>query len=493
MSFDLVRVTTLCRYPVRLQTATTARGNSRDQHRCPASAPRRRQRSPASVRTLPDPLLTSLGSPPPPTHPHMESMVRISACVITSLMVFILLTTTTYKHAGKLHDHGTLSIYVAEVPDTYIVGTTGRGVEETNLRYGHTSLGPLFSVEHEQWGSSWHALIAWFIDQINTSPLRTYDPDAADIIFVPAILNFLDPGSHDRFIDEAPQFLPYLTIKPHLMVLNHPPGLYTSSLLRHNNSEHFVFVSWGQMTGWQSANVVGCPAFSFVHWSRGSKPLRTEERLFDAEATERSKTLLVAESFLVREPFPDRFTVYEDCIGAPDNCTHVEWTAHTDAVAVYEAMQSAWYVMHPEGDFLTRNSLCDTLLADAVPVLFQAEYIDSVPFTDILDWDKIVLFIPESEVLGDNRTNVIHRLAREFDKDEALSRIEYIHSIRHIFQYMQNPDHELIRWDQRSTIQPDDDAFTSTMKAVMRYLCGRGMRTEKCSVSLTASWLRRGM
>ena len=424
----------------------------------------------------------------------MDYLIKTS-CVLTSMlfvMLFVIfMFAKTIKYDRKLYSHQTLSLYVADVPDIYVTGVYGTGLVETNLQYGHTSLGALLSIKHEQWASIWHSVIAWYIDQIKTSPIRTYDAAAADIIFVPAILHQENPTQHEKFITEADQFLPYLNTKPHVIILSHAPNWYSNLLLNHNNSNTFVFVSWGgcpaeeearegQLDGFPS-NVIRSPAFSFVHWSRGSKQLQAKERIFDTDATEKLKTILVVESFVLRT-FPDRFAIYEDCKGAPEKCKHLDFEFPKDAVPVYEAFQSAWYVMHPRGDFVIRNSLFDTLLADAIPVVFQPEYINSVPFNDVLNYTKIAVYIPEKDILGENRTNVVKKLADEFDKKEALSRIEYIHNIKHIFQYMLNPDHELIRWDQRSIIHPGDDAFTFTMKSVLRNLCSRKLGLKRCGI-----------
>ena len=254
------------------------------------------------------------------------------------------------------------------------------------------------------------------------SPLRTYDAPSADIIFVPAMLNQADPAQQDRFTAEVDQFLPFLTNKPQLMALTHAPDWYYSELLKHINSLNFVFehsfVSWVQLTGW-SPNFVGFPAFSFVHWSRGSEHLQTKQRFFDPRPTEESKTTLVAENFVVRD-YPDRFAVFDDCAASPENCTHLNFPYLTNGTVAYEAFRSAWYVMHPRGEFLLRNSLYDTLLADAVPVFYQAEYMDSVPFTDILNYTKIAVYMPQDEVVGDNKANVVKRLAQEIDKAGSL-------------------------------------------------------------------------
>ena len=148
----------------------------------------------------------------------MELLIKVSS-VIMSVTVFffffffLIISTTSQRHKLSL-TYGTLSIYVADIPDIYISGPFGKGLEETNRRYGHTSFGSLLSAEHDLWASNWEDVIAWFIEQMETSPLRTYDANSADMIFVPAMLNQLNSSQHYQFITEADQFLPYLTSKP---------------------------------------------------------------------------------------------------------------------------------------------------------------------------------------------------------------------------------------------------------------------------------------
>ena len=53
--------------------------------------------------------------------------------------------------------------------------------------------------------------------------------------------------------------------------------------------------------------------------------------------------------------------------------------------------------------------------------------------------------------------------------------------VAHVFQYSLNPVHELIRFDQLWMVDPDDDAFTFTWKAVLRRLCEHGkLKPERC-------------
>ena len=78
------------------------------------------------------------------------------------------------------------------------------------------------------------------------------------------------------------------------------------------------------------------------------------------------------------------------------------------------------------------------------------------------------------------RANVLDVLGKKFHKPKALHKLAYIQDVRHVFQYMRNPAHEVLRWDQRIIRRPEDDAFTFTMKAAMRNLCARRWQPERC-------------
>lgn len=370
------------------------------------------------------------------------------------------------------------SFYISEVPDAYIIGYYGQG--KTDSHYGHAALGPLLAPEYDHWDSIWHRVTAWYIDQLSTSFLRTYDIDAADIIFVPATINGRNKKIQNEFIANASSFLPYLGQKPHVVVLTHAPSWY-SEMLSHENSAKFVFISWGQLNK-SDVHVIGSPAFSHVHWSRGSMQMRHEGKLFYPNIIEQSKKILVVGSFVVRE-YPDRTAAHKDCLDKPNLCKYVEYNGPKDAVTVYKAYKSAWYALHPRGDFLSRNSWFDTWLADTIPVVFQSEYINSVPFGDMLDYKKLMIYVPEERILGNKSENVVSILEKTFDKGNALQRISYIHSVRHVFQYMLNPVHELIRWDQKGRLHQDDDAFTFTMKSVLRNVCSRGWCSQQCELT----------
>ena len=394
----------------------------------------------------------------------------------------------------SLADHGledTASFYIADIPDRYIQGVSGLGSIETNAQYGFVSLGNLLSPGHDHWDTVWHQIDAWYNNQMMVSPLRTWHADEADIIFVPAMLSMKSPADLDSFVEDAYAFLPYLGSKPHILVLSHAALVYNriSRLLTHQNSRLFLFLSFVQYdeTLAKSSNstdlshVLGCPQFSHVHWSQGAWQLQPEGRKFNAADTVISKSMFSTESFGVRH-YEDRFAAFEDCNERNDLCTHLDYTGPQDAVPVYEAYRAAWFVLHPRADFIARSAWFDTLLADSIPVVFQPEYIKAVPFADVLDYDRLMIVVPEEVIEGQDGQNIVDILWDGFNQEDALRRIEYIHSVRHVFQYMVNPRHELVAWSQRSKMHPNDDAFTFTLKSVLRKLCQDGWLAERCQM-----------
>ena len=58
-------------------------------------------------------------------------------------------------------------------------------------------------------------------------------------------------------------------------------------------------------------------------------------------------------------------------------------------------MRKAWYVLHPSGDFISRGAWFDTILAGAIPVVFQSNYPDYLPFSDVLNYTMLQEVLPE--------------------------------------------------------------------------------------------------
>lgn len=60
--------------------------------------------------------------------------------------------------------------------------------------------------------------------------------------------------------------------------------------------------------------------------------------------------------------------------------------------------------------------------------------------------------------------------------------------IKHIFLYAVNPLHTLVRFDEIAAVHPRDDAFTSSLKALMRHACGQGtLPAARCKPAAAAA------
>ena len=92
----------------------------------------------------------------------------------------------------------------------------------------------------------------------------------------------------------------------------------------------------------------------------------------------------------------------------------------------------------------------------------------------------------QEDFMREGSANILDELKQSFDKSQAIERLQYIQTVRHVFQFSLNPDHDVILWAKQGQLSPKDDGFTFTMKAVMRNLCSRGFEgiiTEHCSDS----------
>lgn len=132
------------------------------------------------------------------------------------------------------------------------------------------------------WDSHWIRFFYQWVYQMKTSPLRVHSPEAADFIFVPVCLGSwcgsrptspLYFRSHtykwthseiDRktyFFNHAPQLLPWLGKKPHVMVFN---GALPGDLQR-MTAVNFTFIGLEATPGMDPARFLTAPYPSHEH------------------------------------------------------------------------------------------------------------------------------------------------------------------------------------------------------------------------------------
>lgn len=61
----------------------------------------------------------------------------------------------------------------------------------------------------------------------------------------------------------------------------------------------------------------------------------------------------------------------------------------------------------------------------------------------------------------------------EHTVEDCLSRLERIHGMRHIMHYQTQPAASLVHFDDLESKSQHDDAFTMSLKALMRALCNK--------------------
>ena len=125
-------------------------------------------------------------------------------------------------------------------------------------------------------------------------------------------------------------------------------------------------------------------------------------------------------------------------------------------------------------------------------MVFDPGYAATLPFGDVVDYARLMRVVPLDSIVGG--ANALDVLRGAFDEGGALAQLAYTHAVRHAFQYMLNPVHELVRFDQLAALTAEDDALTMTLKAALRNLCGRGLLPAgRCRPAAPPADARRGM
>ena len=99
-------------------------------------------------------------------------------------LVIALLASSQQSVLGRQQLHGrNVKIAVAEIPGEYTKGS----VEQL---HGFGALGSVVDIQNYMWQPVWHEMDKWWINQMTISPLREWEHQRADIIFVPATLRW---------------------------------------------------------------------------------------------------------------------------------------------------------------------------------------------------------------------------------------------------------------------------------------------------------------
>ena len=367
--------------------------------------------------------------------------------------------------------------------------------------YGFRALGDMKNEESNLWATDWHAMdrlnatsgrgsglaghwhmtcvtCRWFINQMLISPLRVHDMEAADFVVVPAVFRIYHDDVLQDFMRNAPDILPLLGKKPHILVLNHP--VQTMMELHPEAMSHPVILNFtlvalnNHVRGTTLPNLVGAPYFQQNHWHQGALEYRQS---FDPLDVQQHKKKLAMASFGNRDGDAGklRSSVREECTKANHLCHFVSIDNDVDIVNVFDNMRASWYTLAVPGDFVTRSMTYQTVISGSLLVVFADDYILHMPFRDVIDYSRFVSTFPYNTSDLMQQTPFIQLLQENFNENVALEQLKYMFGVRHVFQYSLNPDHKLITFAEKELLSPWDDAFTFTIKAVLRSLCKRSL------------------
>ena len=324
--------------------------------------------------------------------------------------------------------------------------------------------------EQDIWSTNQYSLEFWFTQQIVRSPLKVISCESADLVYVP-LTTLWAPCDHEdvqakiaEFTADVKMHLPLLETKPHFMVL--PRVHFYSGLdLQRFKDVGLTFIT---IEGDLGPHFVEVPYPSYYHHHDGLASNR-----FIQKAVQ-SKDLLAFECFgttkHVNEAVNIRKALQAACLLAGSDCVHVspDYTgeqAASAALQYYVNASNAWFCMQPIGDTPTRRSTFDCLLAGSIPVFLDQSSMDHFPWSDLLNASELILVHPGVMV-----ADIFSHWLPAVPLKERQARLKKIAQVAHVFQYSLTPHSGLIRWDNIDVLEKWDDAFTFSMKALLRNL-----------------------
>ncbi len=410
-------------------------------------------------------------------------MVVVSEMLFFVIFLCLLLTDSfgeDEKHKNVSRHHPEFKIFVANndhnlsASNKYYPNHVSKDSIYTNAHIGES-----LSVTNGLWNSEWHWMDEWFLHQFTVSPLNVQSAKEADMVYIPTAFYYFE-GNRTRLvkemIDNALELFPTILQKPHVIVLNHPVHAYVASIFSTSpNYKLFWFVSlMGNTTPMSDLKNVVAPYFTRQHWHGGMA--RYHEKFNASQIAARKKYLATA-SWLDRDSktgkgefYHSRVTWKKACKDRKKVCKFIEWNRKLpkeSAIKVQAHIDSSWYTLLSMGDFYTRVTTYDVFTSDAIAVM-EPVIERHLPYTDRLNYSHFVVFKEATE------KNVVDSLQKEFKLETALKMMETQFELKHIFQYSLYPSHHLIQVRSRNLVHANDDAFTFTVKSLIRRWCQDG-------------------
>lgn len=213
-----------------------------------------------------------------------------------------------------------------------------------------------------------------------------------------------------------------------------------------------------------------------------------------AESLLQQKQKLAVGIYVVRKAITDRASIrtvlHRSCTEHPGTCTHVTWDmTHNMSfkAEAYSKYSTHHYCLQPPGDWLLRGAFYDCVVAGGMPAVFHADYAKHVAFADVFNYTQMLLQMPTPDELTASDGDYLEHLQQQHADSNSTAKYLAWQPLRRIYQYALNPNHYLVRWSERNSIDPRDDAFTFSLKALLRGLCSQKAFSKSPQCQLHAS------
>lgn len=364
------------------------------------------------------------------------------------------------------------------------------------------------------WATDQFALSQHFHDQFVASPLLVDTWQEADFVYVPLLIldlfvfmwsGEMCPKDYNcthflkEFMNEAHELLPGLGTKPHLLICSATQqsmawsleGMTSAELEIVHNFTYFTIETDMQhrhATLWNvegmagithgSHNWLAVPYPGLVHFSR-AYPYDAHHD--PSHTVPEKRTTLVSETFIARTGL--RKILQQQCMARNQSCIDFAPFAaeRFDVKGIATLNENSVFCLQPPGDTYSRRSLFDCLPLGCIPVVFETVWVTAFPFSDVLNVSLILVDLASIvDKVKSNELNVVDVLAY-FPAKDVIQRQDYVRRHGHVFAYMLDPVHELLTVDRLQHMDCMDDAFTFSIKQLMRNLCRRRLISkERC-------------
>ena len=410
-------------------------------------------------------------------------------------------------------------IYIATLPakfNTDLLGLDEACSEGNTLAPvgGNVRRNPLG--EPQAGGPSWfrntafQALSVYVHQQLLNSPLRVMSMDDADIVYIPiymehiGVVNASSPCNQNlsqaeresltlEFWEEIVVLLPAIGSLPHWVTVStlqreimQGCGGWGASFFCHELSASFTFTVPEVFTGHHrlgihhaasskpfTANTLAVPYFGHIHLESG-KGLQ----VFNSTGLLASKRHFASMIFFPQRKTQLRPKLLGDCTAEHASCIQ---DTNDGIFAWISRQHDSLFCIQPYGDTFTREAFFDCIgMGGTLPVTFDRRMLANLAFADVVNYKEFTIIMDEQHIMKES-VNIVTEL-KQVNSSSLISRLEALQRVSHVMSYSIDSQHQLASFESRWDISANDDAFSMTVKAVLRNLCDRDLfDDEQCN------------